>query len=76
MSGCGPHLLHHMRSCFLQHFYIHPDDNKKETLCGLKHSFILFFFKQNKLPKTWLLAWAAITGTAHYDTHPSLPHTK
>lgn len=35
-----------------------------------------FVFKQSKLPKTWLLAWAAITGTGHYDTHPPLPHTK
>lgn len=68
--------LHHMRSClffFLITFLHTPDDDQKGT-CGLKTSFIFLF--RLHYQKTWLLAWAAVTGTGHYDTHPPLLYIK
>ena len=50
-----------------------PDDDQKGT-CGLKTSFIFLF--RLHYQKTWLLAWAAVTGTDHYDTHPPLLYIK
>lgn len=32
----------------------------------------IFLFRLH-YQKTWLLAWAAFTGTDYYDTHPPLP---
>ena len=73
---CVFHLFapYEVMSFFFLITFLHTPDDDQKGMCGMKTSFIFLF--RLHYQKTWLLAWAAVSGTDHYDTHPPLPYIK